>query len=320
MNRSRLSVKSRTNRVHPKWGGVPRGTLLHFLEMLDRIGFDPGLAIRNANERDWLETEVWNLGLRLEQVAFQRAQLEKLLAEPLIPLARKVPQKQLAADEVEESEHVVWDSRPIFQLSALLAAIRTGLDVCANIIATFLKGYERRHNSIGKLGEKLKAYDGSEHLLCLVRDAWNNWIRDCRSYRDDLIHGVSIRTFRRTREIRYVAKEFGADAVCEVRSLKPRIPVVIPQEPRREQMTREIWFHMSEELADDGFIVSESYGSMTVNGETFTTSRDVTYLAGSRHHDLLEFSTRMSDSFVQFCDQLLQSCGKVGGFAIVSAR
>lgn len=309
------------------YAGVPSGGLDAFLLALDAAAVGPPSALKSVQEKDLLETEVWTLAYRLDQVRYHRENLERLLTEDIGRTTSETHADDppvAGAGLVERASRVAWDSRPAFELNAFLAALRSGLDTCANVAATFLKGHDRRHTSMGSLGKSLKAYEGTTVLLCLLRDEWNDWIEAGRDYRDDVIHRVAIRTRHRSVELRYEegAWDEKTDTVAmSQKVLRPRIPVVIPRKPKPRELTRKHWFHYAEWLQDEGYGVSEGHGSVSLaDGREFTMTRELEYLVAASHVELAEFVDELAARFESFIEKLLVACSGATAFQTIVER
>lgn len=296
----------------------PRGVLLTFLETLDATEVTP--CLRTESEREWLETDLWELQYRLDHVDYHLERLIGLLqlqdehddADKAADSADTLCGGSLSARLASRMTTVVWDSTLGFETSAMFAAVRSALDVLARIAASFLKGYVRTGCSIKDLGAKLADYEGETALFQIIRDNWTGWIRNARDFRDELIHYSVLRTKRRKEIIEFERGVLQDDGVLTVETQRTLIqpPVVVRKRPKREKITRQHAFFYDEFHQDEGYIIVESRASIQLeDGKDVAISQEKLFEVDTTTHvDLGELCVNTRSNLQEFTQLLIRAC------------
>lgn len=291
-----------------KLAGLPHGFPGAVLEKLDAAAGTSGTALRTPEERKWFEHDIWTLVYRVEQALHHRDAIAQAL-EQLAASGHEPPGGPLANKLVRRTT-IVRDHRPAFELSACLAAVRSALDVIANIAATFFQGFDRGNNSLHDLIKILAKKGSSSPLATLLAEHWQSWAKGAKEYRDDLIHRTILYTHAQAEELHFQQGRLTDDGVSsEQATLLARAPIVVPLKATKRPITRGLLLMQSEEMASEGLIRSEMHGSATLSdGSTFTMKRNVTFEVAPGFVEVGEFADTLCAKLVTFAVAVLDSC------------
>lgn len=305
---------------------LPHGVLLKFLESMDATSVAP--CLRSRADRQWLETDIWELQYRLDHVGYHAERLLQMMRnEPAVPepdaasslgmfdfsqpypKALSVGYRNVGMSSQLSS--VIWDPRLGYELTAFLSATRAALDVLARIAARFFKGYSSAYYSMSDIGKKLRDYEGDEQLLQIIRDHWNRWIEHLRDYRDELVHRTTIRTKRRKDSLSFKRGRLQKNFSVTFGNVKQttHMPVVIPQNPKRNIITREHVIIHDEWYRNEGYIITERHGSVKLDDDTyFTIEMERNFESDPTHVPLDEFCYSLRQNLDDFTETLVGAC------------
>jgi hypothetical protein len=298
----------------------PRGALLKFLETMDATSVAP--CLRKSAERQWLETDIWELQYRLDHVAYHTERLMQMVCSESdaasSPGKLDLPESFAKASQAgfinarlsSQSSSVSWDPNLSFELSALLSAARSALDVLARISARFFKGYSSSYCSMGDLGKKLLDYEGDEPLLLIIRNHWNRWIDHLCSYRDELVHRTTLRTKQRKDKLSFNRGCLQRDmsVTFEDVTKTTHAPIVIPRNPKRRIITREHVMMHDEWYRDEGYMTIERQGSVQLpDGTEFTIEMERRFETVPTYIQIDEFCSRIHQNLDDFTMSLIEA-------------
>lgn len=255
-------------------------TLDHLFEAMDKAPTAADHPIfKNAADKEYYETQLMFAYRKLEagrhHLENVEGMLEKSKAQAMTAMKKhKKPGKNVIASTASMIVNGGSAARYIHELSAFLAAIRSGLDFLTVAAARTIKGVTA--HSVHDL-EKMAAKGHTGPVLDAVR-AHHAWLAELREYRDEVVHRLVVQ-----------APAEGWLISTKGKTSKTVLPIVVPRKtPERASDTRRS--RMMEDL-DTPFGLErwESHGAVSLpDGTKEVWNHEVVFSPADSHVPIVE--------------------------------
>lgn len=210
-----------------------------------------GSVLKTEADREYYETQLMFAVRKLQAAQHHLANIERMLDEDVSKAKRKI---QVSTSKSPKGGVVAYkvgvitaDGRYVHELSACLAAIRSGLDFLASVAGRSLKGVSA--HSMRTLEELVEKGFDAPALAAVRKHA--DWLRGVREYRDEVVHRLVVRA----PATGWIVSQKGDTATAI-------IPVVVPRQvPSRVADTRRV--RAMDVDVPHGISMRESYGEVT---------------------------------------------------------
>lgn len=207
------------------------------------------------------------------------------------------PAKNVVASTTSHVEHSGPSTAYIHELSAFLAAIRSGLDFLAIAAARTMPGLVAHSiHTLEKMVDK-----GQKSAILEVIEAHKTWLAELRDYRDEVVHRQVVQ-----------APAQGWLVSTKGKTSKAILPIVVPRRtPPRAFDTRRS--RMIESDLPLGLDRWESHGEATFpDGTTKTLKHKISFRPSASRVPILELMTHYLSQYRKLSTQMFKAIEKSG--------
>jgi hypothetical protein len=247
---------------------------------------------KKADDKEFYETQLMYAYRKMEAAQHHFASVNSMLergkAEAMAAM-KKHP--KLANNVVSSTYSVVVTGGPatayIHELSAFLAAIRSGLDFLAHAAARTIKGITA--HSIHTL-ENMAQKGMTGPILDVVK-AHSDWLKELRDYRDEVIHRLVVS-----------APAAGWLVSVKGKTSKTVLPIVVPRKTPGRMLDTRRSRSMEDSDVPRGLNRSESYGEVTFpDGTKKTLEHKVVFTPAASYVSIAELMEHHLSEYQKFC-------------------